>query len=285
MESAKCIICNSDNSFKLIHKIKDRYSLSTTYQIKKCNCGMVMLNPRPKEANMKKHYNYENYHPQNRTVSIFDVFFKLAQYLNNLIKNRVIKKYFKLGNILDYGAGDGQFQKFMFKNGWSTDIYEPILKSSFCNGKKIKDIDKIKMNYYDVITMFHSLEHIHKVNEVLSKINLSIKKDGILMIAIPNYNAYERKYFKNKWIAYDVPRHLYHFNYDSINQLLIKNNFKIVELKPMYLDTFYNIIMSVDKSMMSFVKIIYLTLISFYNIYRDNKQCSSMMLVCKKNEI
>ena len=282
MESAKCIICNSDNSFKLIHKIKDRYSLSTTYQIKKCNCGMVMLNPRPKEANMKKHYNYENYHPQNRTVSIFDVFFKLAQYLNNLIKNRVIKKYFKLGNILDYGAGDGQFQKFMFKNGWSTDIYEPILKSSFCNGKIIKDIDKIKMNYYDVITMFHSLEHIHNIQETLDKLYNLLNKDGVLIISIPNHDAYERRFFKSKWVAYDAPRHLYHFNYKTIKSFLNKNRFDIVMMRGMYLDTFYNILMSLNKDIFLFFKFIGISLISIFKIIWCKEFSSSILLVCRK---
>ena len=132
--------------------------------------------------------------------------------------------------------------------------------------------------------MFHSLEHIHDINRALEKINNSLIDDGILVIAIPNYDAYEKKIFKEKWIAYDAPRHLYHFNNVSVKKILERNNFKIIESKPMYLDTFYNILMSTDNKFISFIKIIYLTLISFYNIYKDNKQCSSMMLVCKKNE-
>ena len=284
MESAKCIICNSKNSFNLIEEVSDRFNPRNKYKIQKCVCGMVMLNPRPDSNEISKYYKDENYHPQNRSTIFFDRFYKLAQTINNRIKYKTISKYFSSGNTLDYGSGDGQFQNHMSEKGWDADIYEPYLKSDTMKRKIINDTSKIKDNYYNVITMFHSLEHIHEINEALEKINISLIHNGILMIAVPNYDAYERKFFKKRWIAYDAPRHLYHFNSTSIKRILEQNNFKIIESRPMYLDTFYNIFMSADNKLIFFMKIIYLSLTSFYNIYRDNNQCSSMMLVCKKNE-
>tara|TARA_Y100001970_G_scaffold265828_1_gene353843 strand:- start:374 stop:1231 length:858 start_codon:yes stop_codon:yes gene_type:complete len=284
MESAKCIICNSSHSFKFIDEVADRFSPSNLYKIQKCICGMVMLNPRPKFNQIARHYDYKDYHPQNRSVGIFDKFYKLAQIINNRMKAKIISQHWISGNTLDYGSGDGQFQNYMSQKGWNADIYEPYLKPNIIRGDSINDINKINDNYYHVITMFHSLEHIHEIDIALEKINNCLLNNGVLVIAIPNYDAYERKFFKEKWIAYDAPRHLYHFNSVSVKKILEKNNFKIIDCKPMYLDTFYNILMSTNNKFISFFKIIYLTLISFYNIYRDNTQCSSMILVCKKNE-
>lgn len=285
MESAKCIICNSEDSFNLIDEVIDRFNPIDKYTIQECGCGMVMLNPRPNANHISRHYKHIDYHPQGRLVSIFDKLYKIAQAINNRTKIKIISKYHSSGNTLDYGSGDGQFQNYISKKGWNSDIYEPYLKPKIAKENIINDINQINDNYYHVITMFHSLEHIYEIKKALAKINTSLVNRGILIVAVPNYDAYEKKFFKEKWIAYDAPRHLYHFNKNSIKRILEQNNFKIIEFRPMYLDTFYNILMSSDNKLKSFMKIIYLSLISFYKICRDNNRCSSMMLVCKKNEI
>ena len=102
------------------------------------------------------------------------------------------------------------------------------------------------------------------------------------MIAIPNYDAYERLYYKKKWVAYDAPRHLYHFNQNSLIRLLNKYNFKFIEKKPLYLDTFYNIIMSSNLNLISVLKSLLILIKSVFAIIRDDRKSSSLILIFKK---
>ena len=282
MEFCKCIICDSEESFTKIEKVSDRFSPSENYKIQQCCCGMVMLNPRPNEKQIEKHYRVENYHPQNASNGFFRFFYKFAQILNNFYKFKIINKYFDNGKALDYGGGDGHFQSFLSNKNWSVDVYEPYLKSGNDGNDTINNIDNIKINNYDLITMFHSIEHIHQIDKSLKKIYLALKKNSILMLAIPNYNAYERLYFRKKWVAYDAPRHLYHFNQNSLIRLLNKYNFKFIEKKPLYLDTFYNIIMSSNLSLISVLKSLLILIKSVFAIIRDDKKSSSLILVFKK---
>jgi len=281
MESIKCILCDSDDNFTSTITVSDRFCPSEKYTIQKCKCGMVLLNPRPDSKEIHKHYEKSNYDPQTRNSSLLSFFYGAAQIINNRNKRGLIYKYFKKGSLLDYGGGDGQFQAYMSKNYWDVDIYEPYLKHDSIS----EDLqDKTRNKYYDVVTMFHSLEHIHDIHNSLQNVKKVMKDQGILVIAVPNYDAYEKPFFKEDWIAYDAPRHLYHFDSNSIDRLLKKNGFELKESYPMYLDTFYNIIMSTNNKFRSIMKIIYLNFITLYNIYKDNKRASSMMLIYQKNE-
>ena len=71
-----------------------------------------------------------------------------------------------------------------------------------------------------------------------------LKKDGKLVLALPNYKSYDAEYYKEKWAAYDVPRHLYHFSKESIRNIFEKNNFQLIDIKPLKWDSFYISILS-----------------------------------------
>ena len=73
-----------------------------------------------------------------------------------------------------------------------------------------------------------------------------------MIIAVPNIEASEIKFLAEKWIAWDVPRHLYHFNLVSLELLLDKYGWEIIESKGMFQDTFFNIYMTL-KSNFKFV--------------------------------
>ena len=126
----------------------------------------------------------------------------------------LIKKYGFKSRILDYGSGMGDFSSYMIKKGFSVDTYEPILNSK----------DEIKSDY-NIITMWHSLEHIHDLESAFKMISKALKDNGYLIIAVPNIEAAEISYFNENWAPYDAPRHLYHFNFNSINNLLDKTSF------------------------------------------------------------
>ena len=94
-------------------------------------------------------------------------------------------------------------------------------------------------NEYDVITMWHVLEHVHSLKPYLHQCFKSLKQNGRLIIAVPNYTSFDAKYYKKYWAAYDLPRHLYHFSPKSMTRLLNEIGFELVSLKPMWYDSFY----------------------------------------------
>ena len=100
-------------------------------------------------------------------------------------------------------------------------------------------IFKLPENEYEVITMWHVLEHVHALKPYLNQCFKSLKHNGRLIIAVPNYTSFDASYYKKYWAAYDLPRHLYHFSPKSMTILLNEMGFEIVSLKPMWYDSFY----------------------------------------------
>ena len=92
---------------------------------------------------------------------------------------------------------------------------------------------------YDMITMWHVLEHVPNLLEYIDKLKQLLTKDGYLIVAVPNFKSYDANHYKEFWAAYDVPRHLWHFSEDSIRQIFGRNDFELVETLPLLFDSFY----------------------------------------------
>ena len=67
--------------------------------------------------------------------------------------------------------------------------------------------------------MWHVLEHVSNINDTLLQFSRILKKDGSLIIAVPNCNAWDATYYKEFWAAWDVPIHLWHFSKKTIEHL------------------------------------------------------------------
>ena len=273
MESINCQICSS-NSSKEYLAVKDRFNISKNYfQLVKCKCGFIYLNPRPDEEEISKYYSSKAYSPHSNT----SIFYKTAQSFSFRWKFKLINRYVgKNKQILDYGSGKGEFGDYLDKKGFNVNNYEPILDrfNSLVDNKK-----------YDIITLWHSLEHIHDLSQALDRIYKVLDNKGYVFFAIPNIDAVEKGFFDKEWVAYDAPRHLYHFNEKSLNELLSKHKFKIIESKSIFQDTFYNIYLSIQSKnfVLKLFKFIYISFISFFTILFNNNKSSSKLYICIKN--
>jgi predicted SAM-dependent methyltransferase len=92
---------------------------------------------------------------------------------------------------------------------------------------------------FQVITLWHVLEHIHELNETIQTLKKLLHKDGTIFIAVPNYESADAKRYEKHWAAFDVPRHLWHFSKDTMTQLLHRNGLHVRKIEPMRLDVFY----------------------------------------------
>ena len=93
------------------------------------------------------------------------------------------------------------------------------------SGIEIKTPDQIKQydkDCFDVITLWHVLEHIHDLDETIAKLITLLKDDGVMVVAIPIIDSWDAQKYKENWAALDVPRHLYHFTQSTIEKLFTK---------------------------------------------------------------
>jgi len=275
MELINCPICNSSNSIFYLN-LKDRFNISDdVFSLVKCECSFIYLNPRPNETEINKYYNTKDYSPHNKVT----IFYKLAQHFSFKWKFNLIKKYAnKKNKILDYGSGKSEFSDYLNKRNFEVNSYEPILDNT--NSSNVIN----QKQKYSIITLWHSLEHIHDLSKALKQIRKSLDKKGYFFLAIPNIDAIEKKIFKKNWVAYDAPRHLYHFNEFTLNNLLVKYDFKIIKSKTIFQDTFYNIYLSIQSNnlIIKLFKFVYISIISFFTILFNNNKSSSKLYICIK---
>jgi SAM-dependent methyltransferase len=152
----------------------------------------------------------------------------------------------KSKKILDYGCGTGEFLNEMNNNGYQCTGIEPSPKASehAKNSYQLEVLNPDKLHTlqdanYDVITMWHVMEHIHDLNETISTLKQKLKSDGHLIIAVPNHSSWDAAHYQSYWAAYDVPRHLYHFTNRSVGKLLSMHGFTLNKMLPMKWDAFY----------------------------------------------
>ena len=100
-------------------------------------------------------------------------------------------------------------------------------------------LSKFKTNSFDVITLWHVLEHLPKLEEQISILKQLLKENGTLVIAVPNHKSFDAKHYKQFWAAYDAPRHLWHFNQTSISKLFNTQSMEVVKTLPMKFDAYY----------------------------------------------
>jgi 2-polyprenyl-3-methyl-5-hydroxy-6-metoxy-1,4-benzoquinol methylase len=161
-------------------------------------------------------------------------------------KLALISKLQPKGEILDIGCATGQFLNYMSEHGWKTTGIEPDEKTRAHAiseyGLQVFPEEKLNTfsnSSFDVITMWHVLEHVSDLNGRMEQLKKLLKSHGTLIIAVPNCEAYDAKKYGEFWAGYDLPRHLYHFTKSDIKLLAEKFGFTIVNVLPMKFDAFY----------------------------------------------
>lgn len=245
---SSCPVCGS-KSFKDFIVCKDFTVSHESFNIVQCQgCNFKFTNPIPNKNDLGKYYHSEAY------ISHSDTRKGLVAKLYHLVRNYTIKgkiklisKYAKEKTLLDYGCGTGVFLNQCKAMGWQVYGLEPdksARKIASESGASISDsleslalnLDKTKL---DVITLWHVLEHIVDLNETIDFLSNSLKSDGTVIVAVPNYLSQDARYYGQHWAAYDVPRHLYHFDPNTISQLFSKHNLTVIETLPMKFDSYY----------------------------------------------
>ena len=242
----KCPLCKS-GLFLNFTEIKDHAVSKETFIICKCqNCSLLFTNPRPKEEKIGPYYDFPEYYSHEKNNK------SITQIVYNKVRDYAVTEKVKLissikepGKILDYGCGTGEFLHAAKLSGWNVKGIEPTPKArnqanQLLDGKVIENIELLdEKKKFDVISLFHVLEHIHSLRKTVKRIIKHLKSDGYILIAVPNPESYDAKKYGNDWAGWDVPRHLYHFNQTSLKNFEQLFDLELVKVNSMPFDSYY----------------------------------------------
>lgn len=230
-------------------KVKDFSVSREEFQLhQNAEYGFLETVPKPPSDKLPEYYQSEDY------ISHTDSKRNLFEKVYHLVRSMALKNKLNLINsfsseqktLLDMGCGTGDFLETAQQNNWQVSGIEPNSDAREIANRKTNQsvydtaqLSKFESNTFDVITLWHVLEHVPNLEEHITIFKKLLKPNGTLVIAVPNYNSFDAKHYKQFWAAYDVPRHLWHFNQASISKLVSKQTFKVEKVKPMWFDAFY----------------------------------------------
>lgn len=276
--SKKQLVCKdylvSNEAFDLLYN--DEYHLLYT-------------NPFPK--NLSKYYESDEYISHTNTQK------GIIPFLYKIVRNYSLKRKVKLINsfglekkLLDVGVGAGAFIKFCKKNSWNVSGTEPNHKARTIAGEfgatLYEDINQIQNERFSVITLWHVLEHIPNLYESVLKLESLLEDNGRLIIAVPNFESYDAKHYKEFWAAYDVPRHLWHFSKNSISKIFDSVDMEVENILPMKFDSFYVSLLSEKHKTgkNNFFKAFWVGLQSNRKARKENNYSSLIYVLKKRNK-
>jgi len=134
--------------------------------------------------------------------------------------------------------------------------------------------------------MWHVLEHVYHLQERVAIIKRLLAKDGTVIVAVPNRNSYDAKYYDSNWAAYDLPRHLYHFREQDVESLFSQHGFKLVNTLPMVFDSLHVSLLSEKYRSSNFqsIRAFVIGLISYLAANLNEKgSYSSQICIFKQN--
>ncbi len=245
----QCPICKS-NQVHLALQCKDFSLTNENFNIVQCDqCQLQFTFPVPSKSQIAPYYNFPDYisHSDTKDGWMNHLYHRVRQH-TLLDKTNWVQSLFTghKGNLLELGAGTGAFANSMIQKGWNVTALEPDAASrirALANYQvellPIETLHELPAKKYDVITLWHVLEHVHDLHEYMQIFKKLLKQNGRLIIAVPNYTSFDAQFYKQYWAAYDVPRHLYHFSPTSMQSLVENNEMQIVQYKPMWFDSFY----------------------------------------------
>ncbi|WP_395043380.1 class I SAM-dependent methyltransferase [Flavobacterium sp.] len=268
--------------------VKD-YSVSqeTFELLHDADLDMLITNPQPSLEKLPSYYESVNY--ISHTDGNKSMFEKMYQFVKSIaLKNKLklINSQSTKGRILDIGAGVGDFLAVAKNDGWETFGTEPSDKAKAIAIKKgvsfVNNLSQLENNSFDVITMWHVLEHVPDLENQISELKRLLKPTGTILIAVPNFNSFDANYYGKFWAAFDIPIHLWHFSKTAIKKLFAVQSLELVKVLPMKFDSFYVSLLSekYKTGKMNYIKAFYIGLKS--NWYGNkNSEYSSHIYVIK----
>lgn len=262
------------------------------FSLMECDrCTLRITQDVPSNVCIGDYYQAENYISHtNTSKGLINKLYRQVRKITLRQKRKFIERIAELpsGHLLDIGSGTGAFAAAMEKAGWQVTGLEPdagarqIASEQF--GISLADLSgfyELAPSQFDVITLWHVLEHVHELQPYMQKLQQLLKPKGKLIVAVPNYTSGDARFFGAHWAGYDVPRHLYHFSPPSMRALLEQYKLQLQAIQPMWFDSFYVSMLSTRYAFgkVQYLEAIWQGLLSNWATLQDRERCSSLIYV------
>ena len=288
-----CPICSGKQLIKKLTCV-DHSKSKEKFTIVSCGtCSFTFTNPRPKTNSLSEYYKSETYISHtNSKKGITNFLYQIVRKYSIRKKLSLITAICKTGSLLDIGCGTGEFLNTCKKNGYITKGVEPskiareqAIENFNLSVTKETNLKGFEKDSFEIITLWHVLEHMPEINTQIQNIKKVLKSNGTLIVAVPNHKSWDANYYKEYWAAWDVPIHLWHFSKTTITTLFKNNGFKLIKTKAMIFDSFYVSLLSEEfkHSKKHFIQAFLIGLISNIVGFFTKKGYSSMIYIFQKN--
>jgi SAM-dependent methyltransferase len=243
----QCPVCTS-TGVERVEQCNDHFLTGEEFSLMRCkDCELWFTNPVPPPEGMARYYQSEAYISHSSTsTGLISKIYRIVRSMTLRTKYRLVARYKPQGSILDIGCGTGHLLREFSQRGWITKGIEPgvdprqFAVSTF--GLDVEDepaLNNLNTSSFDVISMWHVLEHVHDPVARMNQVHRLLKADGIVVVALPNHSAWDATQYGSFWAAWDVPRHLLHFNQSAFLNLAHRSGFTLLKTLPMKYDAYY----------------------------------------------
>ena len=222
-------------------EVVDHFLTKETFTIKKTPIkGLLKTHPTPLKNKIQGYYRSDKYISHNSTTpGAFFFIYRLIRGVNFWFKYELMGKKELFSKTLDFGSGDQYFMQQLQRRNHSVFGIDP-LKANM--SKQVYDSifdESLDGKNFSCITAWHSLEHVHDLENTITRFHKILDDNGTVIVAVPNYRSFDARLYKSFWAAYDVPRHLWHFDKKSIKKVFSNNGFSFIKSTPLLFDSYY----------------------------------------------
>jgi len=212
-----------------------------TFSILRClSCNLIFPIRISKNDFFKKYYPRNYYHSKKNLFNFLQAVYQFFYYGGWKFS---LNSYLKKGKVLDFGCGQGRFlaclPKAFIKYGVEINPQAVgYIKKNFPQIKIFKNLSSVRTRTlkFNLVTLWHVLEHLDKPPKTLEQLANLLEKDGWLILSTPNSQSLGFKIGQKHWFHLDVPRHLAIYNSDNLVKLCDKVGLKVVKIKGNWLE-------------------------------------------------
>ncbi len=241
MEEIHCILCGSGSALPVFMK---ESASGTPFRLVRCRrCGLRYLSPRPGPEEIAAYYGIGYF--SNRTDRGYDDYFSekiraevtrvLEMNLRDLGHDEFERSLGMEKRCLDIGCAAGYSVARLRDRGWRSmgiDISDECAEIARNNGLEVTTGDYLVSDLgggFDLITLWASLEHLHRPDKILEKAHADLHDGGRIYISTCRVGGVNfMKLFGARWRYYNFPEHLYFFSRKTLGSLLKAKGFAVV---------------------------------------------------------
>ncbi|QQR88142.1 MAG: class I SAM-dependent methyltransferase [Flavobacteriales bacterium] len=241
----QCPLCKN-RGLNTFLNVPDHYLTKEVFTLTRCtHCGFAFTNPRPNPNELGRYYGSSNYiSHSNRARGLVPALYYLARSIALRAKRRMIARLTSGKTVLDYGCGAGAFLAHMRSCGYTVEGVEPgdearAIARRTASCPVHPSLADLTQHRFDVITLWHVLEHVPDPTQTLLQLTSLLSPNGILLIAVPDVSSWDSQHYGSLWAALDVPRHLSHFRPRDLHHLAGQSGLRLALTKRLWFDALY----------------------------------------------